>query len=50
MGHSNDLIQVAHSKRKVTKQQIEGSLFPEFVVDAGGNVIANRPPSYDPPV
>jgi uncharacterized LabA/DUF88 family protein len=50
LGHSTDLIQIAHGKRKISAAQIEQSLFPEFVIDAGGNVIAKRPAQYDPPL
>lgn len=49
MGHSNDLIQVAHGKKKIKISQIEQCLFPEFVVDSGGNVVASRPSEYVPP-
>lgn len=49
LGHSNDLIQVADGKQKITKQQIEESLFPSSVQDHMGKVVATRPPEYDPP-
>ena len=49
LGHSNDLIQVADGKQKIKKQQIEESLFPSSVQDHKGNVVAIRPPEYDPP-
>jgi uncharacterized LabA/DUF88 family protein len=49
-GHSTDLISIAHGKKKVSKAQIEQCLFPQFVTDAGGNVVATRPAEYAPPV
>jgi uncharacterized LabA/DUF88 family protein len=49
LGHSTDLIQVAHGKRKISKAQIEQCLFPAIVLDAGGNVVATRPQEYEPP-
>ncbi len=49
LGHSNDLISVAHGKKKIKVQQIEQCLLPEFVIDAGGNVVATRPIEYTPP-
>jgi uncharacterized LabA/DUF88 family protein len=48
-GHSTDLLSVATGKRKITRGQIEDCLFPEIVVDAGGNVAAKRPAEYQPP-
>lgn len=48
LGHSTDLIQIAHGKRKISLAQVEQSLFPEFVIDAGGNVVATRPAQYEP--
>jgi hypothetical protein len=49
LGHSNDLIQVAHGKRKIKKPQIERCLFPDQITDGQGNVIAVRPKEYAPP-
>ncbi|WP_157384504.1 NYN domain-containing protein [Nitratireductor soli] len=49
LGHATDLIQVADAKRKISTLQVEQSLFPEFVIDAGGNVVAKRPAEYNPP-
>lgn len=50
LGHSNDLISVATTKRKITKSQIEACLFPQHVVDPKSGVrVAVRPVSYDPP-
>lgn len=48
-GHSTDLLSVANGKRKISKSQIEQCLFPEIVLDPGGNVAAVRPPEYQPP-
>lgn len=48
-GHSTDLLGVSSGKRKITRKQIEDCLFPEIVVDAGGNVAATRPVDYQPP-
>lgn len=48
-GHSTDLLKVANAKRKISRTQIEQCLFPEFVIDAGGNVAAVRPAEYQPP-
>lgn len=48
-GHSTDLLTVSHEKRKISKSQIEQCLFPEYVVDSGGNVVATRPAEYAPP-
>lgn len=48
-GHSTDLIGVSNGKRKISKEQIEQCLFPEKVIDAGGNVATVRPSEYDPP-
>ena len=50
LGHSNDLIQVAHGKRKIKKPQIERCLFADQITDGQGNVIAVRPKEYAPPV
>lgn len=49
LGHSNDLINVATGKRKILRRQIEDCLFPEFVRDGGGTVVAHRPGKYAPP-
>ena len=48
-GHSTDLLSVASGKRKISKTQIEQCLFPEVVIDFGGNVAAKRPVEYQPP-
>ena len=50
MGHSNDLIGVAHSKRKISLPQVEQSLFgAQVLCPKTGNVLATRPVKYDPP-
>ncbi len=48
-GHSVDLLAVATGKRKISVPQIEACLFPEIVIDAGGNVASTRPVEYQPP-
>lgn len=48
-GHSTDLLSAASGKRKISKRQIEQCLFPEHVLDSGGNVVATRPQEYQPP-
>lgn len=50
MGHSNDLISIAHGKKKIKKDQLEQCLFNEFVRDASGSVVATRPAAYAPPI
>ena len=49
LGHSVDLLNVASSKRKITKSQIEKCLFPETIIDSTGELIAKRPSKYAPP-
>ena len=48
--HSTELIGAATAKAKITLPQIERSLFPQQVHDAGGNVVATRPTDYTPPL
>jgi uncharacterized LabA/DUF88 family protein len=48
-GHSNDLIAVASSKRKISVRQVEQCLFPAEIVDAAGAVVVKRPSKFDPP-
>lgn len=47
MGHSNDLIQVCQLKKKITPRQISSCLLPQYIKDAGGQVVATRPTEYD---
>jgi uncharacterized LabA/DUF88 family protein len=48
--HSTELIGASHGdKAKVSVDILERSLLPQEVYDAGGNIIARRPPQYDPP-
>ena len=47
MGHSNDLIQVCQSKKKITPTQIKTCLLPKQILDANGQVVATRPTEYD---
>jgi uncharacterized LabA/DUF88 family protein len=49
LGHSVDLLSAASSKKKITKSQIEKSLFPESILGRDGEVIATRPEKYAPP-
>jgi uncharacterized LabA/DUF88 family protein len=49
LGHSVDLLNVASSKRKITKSQVEKCLFPEIITNAAGELIATRPVQYAPP-
>lgn len=46
MGHSNDLLRVCSSKRKITPQHILSSLLPAIVLDSSGQVVASRPIPY----
>ena len=49
-GHSNELIRLATSKKKIGLRQIEKSLFAQQVVHPkSGIVVAERPTVYDPP-
>jgi len=47
MGHSNDLIGVCNSKRKITPTQIWSCLLPKQVLGLGGAIAATRPTKYD---
>lgn len=44
-GHSNDLITVCHSKKKITPQQVRACLLPEKLLHSDGT-IAVRPIAY----
>lgn len=44
--HSNELIQASSDKAKITVEHLERSLLPEHILDAGGNLIVNRPLEY----
>lgn len=46
MGHSNDLIKICHSKKKINTQQIWDCLLPELIHDKNGDIIARRPVEY----
>jgi hypothetical protein len=46
MGHSNDLIGVCNSKRKITPDQVRACLFPKQVLHIDGSVAVNRPAKY----
>jgi len=47
MGHSNDLLTVCNSKRKISPRQIWACLLPKQIVRADGTVLATRPSKYD---
>lgn len=47
MGHSNDLLTVCSSKKKITPKQVRECLLPREVRNAEGNVVATRPTEYD---
>jgi hypothetical protein len=47
MGHSNDLIGVCNSKKKITAAQVWACLLPKKVLDPNGSVAAIRPAKYD---
>lgn len=44
--HSSELLQVCDGYKTITLQHISTSLFPEKIHDAGGNLVAIRPPEY----
>lgn len=46
MGHSNDLIQVCQSKKKITPAQIKSCLLPQQIQDQTGRIVAIRPTEY----
>ena len=47
MGHSNDLLTVCNSKRKISPDQVFSSLLPQFVYRTDGTLAAKRPHNYD---
>jgi uncharacterized LabA/DUF88 family protein len=47
MGHSNDLISVCSSKKKITPAHILSCLLPQTVMDSRGVVVAQRPMEYN---
>lgn len=46
MGHSNDLLKVSNSKRKITPAQVWACLLPEKVLRRDGMIAATRPTKY----
>jgi uncharacterized LabA/DUF88 family protein len=46
MGHSNDLISVCNSKRKISPKQVRACLFPDQVKNQDGSLAAIRPTEY----
>lgn len=47
--HSNELIQTATDKAKISINHLERCLLPATLFDAGGNCVATRPIEYRPP-
>jgi uncharacterized LabA/DUF88 family protein len=47
MGHSNDLLSVCSSKKKITPKQIWECLLPQQVFGQNGALAATRPRNYD---
>lgn len=47
MGHSNDLIHVCQSKKKITPTQIQTCLLPQQIKNVNGQIVATRPTEYD---
>ena len=47
MGHSQDLLRVCNSKKKITSTQVRACLFPKKVLSFDGSVAAIRPLEYD---
>jgi hypothetical protein len=47
MGHSNDLIGVCQSKKKITPNQVMECLLPKYVKDDNGSTVATRPAKHD---
>jgi uncharacterized LabA/DUF88 family protein len=47
MGHSNDLLTICNSKKKISPKQVWACLFPKLVNRADGTLAATRPTKYD---
>jgi len=47
LGHSNDLLTVCNSKKKISPQQVWACLFPKQVKRVDGTIAATRPEKYD---
>jgi uncharacterized LabA/DUF88 family protein len=47
MAHSQDLLKVCNSKKKINASQVKDSLFPKNVLNPDGSIAATRPPKYD---
>jgi uncharacterized LabA/DUF88 family protein len=47
MGHSNDLISVCTSKKKISLTLVNECLFPKYVYRPDGTIAATRPKKYD---
>ncbi len=46
--HSSELVQACDGHKTINFHHISTSLFPEKIYDAGGNLVAVRPPEYAP--
>ena len=47
MAHSQDLLRVCNSKKKITAAQVRDCLFPKKVLKSDGSLAATRPAKYD---
>jgi uncharacterized LabA/DUF88 family protein len=47
LAHSQDLLGVCNSKKKITPKQVRDCLLPQRVLNADGSVAAVRPTKYD---
>jgi uncharacterized LabA/DUF88 family protein len=47
MAHSQDLLRVCNSKKKINTAQVWACLFPKKVLNPDGSVAATRPDKYD---
>lgn len=48
-GHARELLKVCNSGTQITPGRIAKCLFPEFVSNQQGAIVAMRPPTYSPP-
>jgi hypothetical protein len=48
MAHTQDLLGVCHSKKKITAAQVRACLFPETVLNTDGSLAATRPSKWFP--
>jgi uncharacterized LabA/DUF88 family protein len=47
MAHSQDLLKVCNSKRKINAAQVRACLFPKKILNPDGTIAAARPAKYD---